>query len=158
MPVNLFISFAHQDRKQLDSLRALARNPEHKLEFHDRSQLEPVKDRAGTPLPYPPNDKRADPARQEIKRLLDKATKMVVIIGESTHNSQWVKWEIRTFYDKKRSVPGKTKNRIRAMKLKGCHDAILPKPIKDLAIPAMNWDLDALYSWLITNPIDKNTR
>ena len=82
---------------------------------------------------------------------------MVVIIGESTHKSQWVKWEIRTFYDKKKSLPGKTNKRIRAMKLKGCHDAILPKTIKDLAIPAMNWDLNAFYHWLITKPTDKNS-
>ncbi|MBA7616750.1 hypothetical protein ES703_24049 [subsurface metagenome] len=157
MPINLFISFAHQDREQLESLRALAKNPEHKLEFHDRSQLEPVRDKMSTPLPYPPNDKRAEPVREEIKRLLDKATKMVVIIGESTHKSQWVKWEIRTFYDKKKSLPGKTKKRIRAMKLKGCHDAILPKTIKDLAIPAMNWDLNTFYHWLITKPTDKNS-
>ena len=157
MPINLFISFAHQDREQLESLRALAKNPEHKLEFHDRSQLKPVRDKMSIPLPYPPNDKRAEPVREEIKRLLDKATKMVVIIGESTHKSQWVKWEIRTFYDKKQSLPGKTKKRIRAMKLKGCHDAILPKTIKDLAIPAMNWDLNAFYHWLITKPTDKNS-
>lgn len=152
MPTNLFISFAQEDREQLESLRALAKNPEHKLEFHDRSELEPVKDRAGTPLPYPPNDHRADSVRKELKKLFDKATKMVVIVGESTHESQWINWEIRTFHDRKKKYPGKTINRIRAMKLKGCHDAILPKAIKDLSIPAMNWDLKAFYSWLITNP------
>jgi len=156
MPINLFISFAHQDREQLEGLRALAKNPKHELEFHDRSELKPVRDKAGTPLPYPPNDKRAEPVREEIKQLLDKATKMVVIVGEYTHKSQWVNWEIRTFYDKKRKYPGKTKNRIRAMKLKGYHDAILPKAFKDLGIPAMNWDLKAFINWLVTNPTQKN--
>lgn len=155
MPTNLFISFAQGDREQLDSLRALAKNPEHKLEFHDRSESEPVRDRAGAPLPYPPNDHRAEKVREELKRLFDKATKMVVIVGESTHESQWVDWEVRTFYDRKKKYPGKTKNRIRAMKLKGCHDAILPKAIQDLSIPAMNWDLKTFYSWLIINPTDK---
>jgi len=156
VPTNLFISFAQEDREQLESLRALAKNPEHQLEFHDRSELEPVKDRAGTPLPYPPNDHRAESIREELKKLFDKATKMVVIVGESTHESQWVNWEIRAFYDRKKRYPGKTKKRIRAMRLKGCHDAILPKSIKDLSIPTMNWDLKSFFGWLITNPTDRN--
>jgi len=140
----------------MESLRALAKNPEHELEFHDRSELEPVRDRAGTPLPYPPNDHRAKPVREGLKRLFDKATKMVIILGKSTHESQWINWEIRTFYDRKKKYSGKIKKRIRAMKLKGCHDAIIPKAIHDLYIPVMNWDLKAFYSWLITNPTDKN--
>ena len=77
---------------------------------------------------------------------------MVVIVGESTHESQWINWETRTFHDRKKKYPGKTINRIRAIKLKSCHDAIFPKAIKDLSIPAMNWDLKTFYSWLITNP------
>ena len=156
MPINLFISFAQEDMEQVKSLRALAKNPEHELEFHDRSELEPVKDKAGTLLPYPPNDKRAEPVRKELKKLLDKSTKMIVLVGESTHKSQWVSWEIRTFYDKKNKYPEKTKKRIRAMRLKGCHDAIIPKTINDLDIPAMNWDLKSFYSWLIKNPTDLN--
>ena len=75
MPTNLFISFAQEDREQLESLRALAKNPEHKLEFHDRSELEPVKDRAGTPLPYPPNDHRADSVRKNSRSYLIKRLK-----------------------------------------------------------------------------------
>ena len=152
MPINLFISFAHEDREQLESFRALAKNPEHKLEFHDRSELEPVKDKVGTPLPYPPNDKRAEPVREELKGLLEKATKMVILVGETTQKSQWVNWEIRTFFDKKKKYPGKTKNRIRAVRLKGYHEATLPKAIRDLHIPPLNWDPKALISWLDINP------
>lgn len=155
MPTNLFISFAQEDREQLFSLRALARNPEHQLQFHDRSELEPVRDRTGTPLPYPPNDHRAKKVREEVKRVIDKATKMLIIIGESTHKSQWVDWEVRTFYDRKKKVPGKMRNRMRAMRVKGCQSAILPKSIQDLTIPVMNWDITTLSSWLITNPTDK---
>ena len=81
---------------------------------------------------------------------------MIIIVGESTNKSQWVNWEIRTFYDRKKKYPGKTKKRIRAMKLKGCHEATLSKDIQDLSIPVMSWDLKAFYSWLITNPTDKN--
>lgn len=157
MPTNLFISFVQEDIQQLRSFRALANNPEHELEFHDRSELNPVKDKAGTPLPYPPNDKRAAPVREELKRLLKKATKMVVLVGETTHKSQWVNWEIRTFFDNKKNYPEKTKTRLRAMRLKGSHNAILPKAVHDLRIPAIDWDPNALFSWLITNPTDKKS-
>lgn len=109
MPINLFISFAGEDIEQLESFRALAKNPQHKLKFHDRSQVEPVIDKVGTPLPYPPNDKRAGPVREEIKKLFEKATRMAILVGETTHKSQWVNWEIMTFFDKKRSTPGKHK-------------------------------------------------
>ncbi|MBA7619957.1 hypothetical protein ES703_27299 [subsurface metagenome] len=119
MSINLFISFAQEDLEQLESFRALAKNPEHEFQFHDRSELEPVRDKAGTPLPHPPNDKRAKLVREELKGLLEKATKMVILVGETTHKSQWVNWEIRTFFDKKKKYPGKTKARLMAMKLKG---------------------------------------
>ena len=47
-----------------------------------------MKDKAGTPLPYSPNDKRAEPVREELKGLLERATKMGILVGESTHKSQ----------------------------------------------------------------------
>ncbi len=152
MPVSLFISFAHEDLEQLESFRALAKNPEHELEFHDRSELKPMKDKAGTPLPYPPNDKRAEPVREELKGLLERATKMVILVGESTHKSQWVNWEIRTFFDKKKKYPDRTKGRLMAMKIRGHRKVTLPKAIQDLGIQVMNWNPGNLSSWLETNP------
>jgi len=151
MPINLFISFAGEDLEQLESLRALAKNPQHRLKFHDRSQVEPVTDKADTPLPYPPNDKRAEPTREEIKKLLDKATRMVILVGETTSKSQWVNWEIRTFYDKKKKHPGETERRLVAMRLKGRRKAKLPKAVLDLGIQSINWNPEAFSDWLDTN-------
>lgn len=152
MPTNVFVSFVHEDQEQMDSFRALAKNANHELVFHDRSLKEPVRDRAGTPLPYPPHDPRSRPVRKEIKGLFDKATKMVVLVGESTHKSDWVNWEIRTFYDKKMKLQGKTKKRIRAMKLKGCQAPPLPKALKGRSTGPMSWDPAALNTWLDENP------
>ena len=152
MPANVFVSFVHEDQKQMESFRALAKNPNHKLVFHDRSLKEPVRDRAGTPLPYPPHDPRSRPVRKEIKKLLDKATRMVVLVGDSTHKSYWVNWEIRTFYDKKKRLPGKTKKRIKAIKLKGCQNPALPKALKGRSTGPMSWDPEALSKWLDENP------
>jgi len=151
MPINLFISFAGEDVEQLESFRALAKNPQHRLKFHDRSQVEPVTDKVGTPLPYPPNDKRAAAVREEIKKLLDKATRMVILVGETTHESQWVNWEIRTFFDKKKKLLGKTEGRLIVMRFKGHRKAKLPKAVLNLGIRAINWNPEAFSGWLDTN-------
>lgn len=148
MPASLFISFANDDIEAVRELRALAKNPNNKLEFHDRSELEPVKDRVGKPLPYPPNDHRGDPIREKLKELFDEASRMLVIVGETTSKRQWVNWEIRVFWDNKKGHGGPPKSRIRAMKCRGCHNADLPKALLDLSVPAMNWDVDALITWL----------
>ena len=151
MPINLFISFAGEDVEQLESFRALAKNPRHRLKFHDRSQVEPIPDKADTPLPYPPNDTRAKPTREEIKKLLDKATRMVILVGETTSKSQWVNWEIRTFLDKKKKHPGKTERRLIAMRLKGHRKAKLPKAVPDLGIQSINWTPEVFSDWLNTD-------
>ena len=152
MPVNVFVSFVHEDQEQMESFRALAKNPNHKLIFHDRSLKEPVADKAGVPLPYPPHDPRSRPVRKEIKNLFDKATKLIVLVGDSTHKSYWVNWEIRTFYDRKKKLAGKTTKRIMAMKLKGCEKSLIPKALKGRSIQPMNWNPDKLIEWLDANP------
>lgn len=100
MPTNVFISFERHNLQQVNSIRALANNPQHGLEFHDQSEIKAVKDKKGTPLPYQPDDSRSKPIKNELRRLLKKATKMVVVIGEFTHESNWVNWEIQSFYDR----------------------------------------------------------
>ena len=152
MPTNIFISFALENHMQVENIRALAKNPEHELEFHDWSEVQPVKDKAGTPLPYQPDDVRAAPVRKELKRLLSNATKMLVIIGETTYRSKWVNWEIQTFYDKKNNLPGDTTKRIKGMYVRKCQNAELPLRIKRLKIPTMTWDLTVLNRWFNMDP------
>jgi len=139
MPANVFISFELHNLPQVQSIRALADNPHHELEFHDWSETETVKDRRGDPLPYQPDDpmSRAKPIRKELGRLLDGATRMVVIIGEYTYRSKWVNWEIQTFYDKKKNLGGDAAKRIKAMYVQGCENAILPKRIVGMDISTM---------------------
>lgn len=77
---------------------------------------------------------------------------MVVLIGESMHESEWVDWEIRTFYDKKKKYSGRTSRRLIAMRLRGGHrKANLPKAMLDLDILAINWNPDAFAEWLDTD-------
>jgi hypothetical protein len=76
---------------------------------------------------------------------------LVVLVGESTHESEWVDWEIRTFYDKKKKHPGMTSRRLIAMRLRGHRKAKLPKAVLDLGIRSINWNPDAFSDWLDTD-------
>ena len=100
MSTNVFISFERHNLQQVNDIRALAHNPQHDLEFHDRSEIEPIRDKKGTPLPYQPDDSRSRSIKNELRRLLEKATRMVVVVGEFTQQSNWVTWEIQSFYDR----------------------------------------------------------
>ena len=148
MAINLFTSFAGEDIEQLESFRALAKNPQHRLKFRDRSQLEPVLDKQGKPIRQPPRWPTSKPIRDQIHKLLDKSTRLVILVGESTSESDWIDWEIRTFYDKKKKHPGKTANRLIAMRLKGHRKAKLPKAVTDLDVRAINWNPDKFSEWL----------
>ena len=141
MPINLFTSFAEEDREQLESFRALAKNPQHRLKFHDRSQLEPVLDKRSKPVRQPPSYPTSKPIRDQLHPLLDRATRSTILVGETTHESAWVNWEIRTFFDKKKKHPGKTERRLIAMRLKGHRKAKLPKAVLDLGMPTVKESL-----------------
>jgi len=134
-------------------IRALANNPQHDLEFHDWSETKPVKDKVGTPLPYQPDDPRSKPIKEELRRLLKKATKMVVVIGEFTHESNWVNWEIQSFYDRYDSISGDGDKRIIAIYVNDANNLMLPTIIiRTYSIPQMKWDMDTLSRWINTNP------
>lgn len=153
MPTNVFISFEHHNLQQVNGIRALANNPQHDLEFHDRSQLEPERDKVGTPLPYQPDDPpRSKQIKDELRRLLEKATKMVVVVGEFTHRSNWVNWEIQSFYDRYNSKSGDGDKRIIAIYVRDTDDIKLLKILRTCSIPRMKWDMDALSRWINTNP------
>jgi MTH538 TIR-like domain (DUF1863) len=73
MPTNVFVSYDHNDQSQVNGFKALKFNPNHPLDFHDHSLNEPATDRSGK---------------------FDRASKLVVLIGNNTHQSAWVDWEI----------------------------------------------------------------
>ena len=152
MPTNVFISFERHNLQQVNSIRALANNPQHELEFHDRSEIEPVRDRVGTPLPYQPDDSRSKPIKKELRRLLRKATKMIVVIGDYTHESNWVNWEIQSFYDRYDSISGDADKRIISMVVRNTSNVKLPKILRTYSVPQMTWNLDTLSQWIDTNP------
>lgn len=154
MPTNVFISYDHNDQNQVNGFKAVKFNPNHPLDFHDHSLKEPVVDKAGRPIKYPPSDPRSQKVRNEIKAKFDRASKLVVLIGDQTQQSEWVDWEIRTFYDLKRPVSNEnTWKRIRGMKLKGSENATLPAALCDgRSMQPLPWNPEALDRWLDENP------
>ena len=64
MATNVFVSFDHEDRNQVNGFSSLVKNPNHPLDFHDHSLKEPILDRSGKPIKYPPNDIRSKPDAQ----------------------------------------------------------------------------------------------
>ena len=153
MSANIFVSFDHDDQKQVGAFKLLKHNPNHPLDFQDHSLTEPVTGRSGKPLKYPPSDARSKPVRDAIKKKFERASKLVVLIGDDTYNSDWVTWEIKTFYAMKEDISGeKTWKRIRGMKLKGSSEATIPAALGNRSTKVLAWDPEALDKWLDTDP------
>ena len=154
MAANVFVSYDHDDQKQVVGFKLLKNNPKHPLDFQDHSLKEPVTDRSGKPIKCPPSDSRSKPVRDTIKRKFGNASKLVVLIGDDTYNSDWVEWEIDTFIGKKTPLSGeKTWKRIRGMKLKGCDNATMPSALMNgRSTKELNWDPEALDKWLDQDP------
>ncbi len=154
MATNAFLSYDHDDQKQVEGLKLIKNNPRHPLDFRDHSLKEPVTGSGGKPIVYPPTDPRSKPVRDEIIRKFDAASKLVVLIGDQTASSDWVDWEIKTFYDMKHKLSGEnTWKRIRGMKLKGSENAPLPPALYDHKSTAhLKWDPEALDKWLDEDP------
>jgi hypothetical protein len=153
MPANVFVSFDHDDQQQVGAFKLLVHNPNHPLDFQDHSLKNPVLGPSGKPLKYPPTDARSKPVRDAITKRFEGASKLVVLIGDNTYDSDWVAWEINTFYDMKEEISGeKTWKRIRGMKLKGSSGAIVPATLGNRSTQVLAWDPETLDKWLDTGP------
>ena len=154
MAVNVFVSYDHDDQKQVGGFKLLKNNPKHPLDFRDHSLKEPVTDRNGKPIKYPPSDFKSKPVRDEIKKKFVNASKLVVLIGDDTYKSDWVEWEINTFIQMKEPLSGSnTWKRIRGMKLKGSDNATMPSALMNgRSTKELTWDPEALDRWLDQDP------
>jgi len=153
MAANTFVSYDHAGQKQVAGFKLLKNNPKHPLDFRDHSLKEPVADRSGKPIKYPPSDPRSKPVRDEIIKKFQNASKLVVLIGDDTHNSEWVEWEVNTFFQMKQPLSkDKTWRRIRGMRLNGSEYAHIPRALGGQSTQVMAWDPEALDRWLDQDP------
>jgi hypothetical protein len=150
MATNVFVSFDHDDQRQVGGFKLLKNNPSHPLDFQDHSLKDAVRDRTGRPIKYSPSDARSKPVRDAILSKFDRASKLVVLIGDDTHASEWVDWEINAFYALKQVLSkDNTWKRIRGMTLKGSEQATIPNALYDgRSTQWLAWDPEALDKWL----------
>lgn len=153
MATKTFISYDHNDQKQVGAFKLLKHNPNHPLEFQDHSLKDPILGASGKPLKYPPADARSKPVRDAIKKKFEQASKLVVLIGDDTHASDWVDWEIDAFFTMKEEISGDhTWKRIRGMKLKGADRAKVPSALGGRSTQVLEWAPETLDKWLDLDP------
>ena len=153
MASNIFISYDHDDQKQVSGFKLLKNNPKHQLDFQDHSLKEPVTDKNGKPIKQSPTDPRLKPIRDEILKKFAKCSKLVVLIGDDTHKSEWVGWEVNSFFKMKKELSGEnTWKRIRGMTLKGSDNATIPSTLGGQSTKVMSWDPEVLDKWLDLDP------
>lgn len=146
MPPTVFISYDHDDASQVHGFRGLVANPNHPVTFTDGSLARPVINSAGQTISYPPTNPSAEKVRQAIRACFDQCSRMVVLIGDDTHSSTWVNWEIEEFYDRKRGG-GDASRRICGLRLRGSRGGG-PRALQGRSAGIFEWDLDALGRWL----------
>lgn len=79
---SVFISFAGEDLKQINALRAQAKIEDSSLEFVDRSLKDPFE------------SKNAEYIQRGIRERIRQASVTLVLVSDSTAQSKWVNWEI----------------------------------------------------------------
>lgn len=120
----VFLSFASEDLDHVRGLRLLNDNPDFDLEFYDES----IKDAI--------DSENAEYIKRTIKEQIKRSSVTVCLISETTHNSDWVDWELETSEEEG--------NKIIAMAVKGVDEAILPKLIRERKITFWAWDPNKL--------------
>jgi len=116
----VFLSFRAEDRLQVQGLRLLAANPDYDLEFYDESVRVAI------------DSRDAEYVKRVIREKINRTSVTVCLIGDLTHTSAWVDWELQESDSKQ--------NTIIAMALKGVEQAVLPKLIKEKSLTFHRWD------------------
>lgn len=83
----VFISFKMEDKKQVDGLRLLSWNKGHEIEFYDESVR----------LSY--KSEHAPYIKSKIRAKIQRASITLCLLGQNTHLSEWVDWELETSID-----------------------------------------------------------
>lgn len=135
-----FISYKHADQNIISQIKSIRLNTNHRLMYDDGSLPKPIYNNNGDIITRPPNDPASKSVKDAIKPLLEKADKLLVLIGKDTHSSLWVQWEIDVFTSKFGNKD------ILFMRIPNDTTSGLPKNAKHHELH--NWNLDLLTRWL----------
>lgn len=148
MRSTLFVVHDSSDPRQALAAQFVARISERPVDSHDAVHS-PAAD-ASTPRRVPgPADPRSLELREELLRRFERASKMLVLIGEKTHSDAWVAWQIQAFHELKegRLRPNGWKC-LRGFRIRGCDQAVMPPSLDGTSTRVSNWDPDELEVWL----------
>ena len=121
---SIFISFdADEDKHYKNLLLAWDKNKLFNFSFYDGSLKDAI------------NSTNAAYIKSKIKPLITGASRLLCIIGEKTHKSDWVEWEINTAITNKKKLIG-----VKVSKDYTSPDAILGQG----AIWALSFNFDAI--------------
>lgn len=121
---HVFLSFVEEDLELVRLFRGHARNKNSALSFDDYS----VK------VPY--NSKDAAYIRTKIAAKIQASSVLVCLVGEDTHKSAWVNWEIRTAADKGKTIIG--------VRLASSRTDVLPSALTEAGAKVSGWNIDSI--------------
>lgn len=128
MARKIFLSFAYEDRDQVRGFQLLRWNNNVEVEFFDASLLSPV------------NSQSPDYIKRCILEKLHNTSVTVVLIGQTTHKSNWVAWEIEQ--------SNKRGNGLLGIRLKGQDNASVPPAMHVEHARVGNWAPDSFQAWI----------
>ena len=117
---NVFISFYVEDEKQVNLLRAQAKDERFDIEFRDYSVKEPFDEKWKT----------------NCRERISQTSALICMIGEKTAQREAVIWEIEEAYRQGKKVVG-----VRIYRDKN-HP--IPKPLLEHNAPIIDWDLSKI--------------
>jgi hypothetical protein len=88
----VFLSFKMEDKKQVDGVRLLSWHQHVDLEFYDESVRTAYKSENA---PY---------IRSRIREKINRSSVTVGLLGQNTHQSEWVNWELATSRELNKSI------------------------------------------------------
>ena len=128
MAKRVFISFRAEDKKTVDGLRLLAKNPNYDLDFYDESIRSPI------------DSANAIYIKTKIKEKIQRAGVVLCLINSKTYTSSWVSWELETAISLDKPIV--------AMAVKELNRATLPQPIRN-KVPFVPWSPGSLNNYLL---------
>lgn len=126
MPRRVFLSFVEEDLQLVRMFRGQAVNRNTELAFSDHS----------VQVPY--NSSNADYIRRQIREKINHASVTLCLIGETTHTSTWVEWEIQTAQQLGKGLLG--------VRLHSSHRDIVPQVLSSSRATIVDWNIPTIVN------------
>ncbi len=133
---NVYISFHFDDLREVNLLRAQAKNTVTELKFIDRS------------IHLPIDTKNENKIKKNISRHISCVSVTLIYVSDKTHESDWVEWEARESLALKKGLLAFHKGNTPPKKI--------PSWLKELEIELLPWSHEKLNSAIEQAARDRN--